>query len=148
MTRGSEHFTITEAHPFHGPDNVEAYNEQCPKCRASRRGVASELTRCELRELEPGQRFMFYADDLAERGPCTLVSKGEGGAIIMYEPHDVTKTFKARAKNGEIIEKTITQHLSGESRCALGAQVVPLPAEPKQNAFPLWGGDGPGQVCG
>lgn len=85
----------------------------------------------ELRELEPGQRFMFYADDLTERGPCTLVSKGAGGAVIMYEPHTVTKTFKARnLKTGEMVEKTITQHLSGESRCALGAQVVPLPALP------------------
>jgi hypothetical protein len=113
------------------------------------KGIASELTRCELRDLEPGTRFMFYADDLEERGPCTLISKGAGGAIIKYEPHKVTKKFKARnLKTGEMEEKEITQYLSGESRCALGAQVVPLPPEPKKNAFPLWGGDGPGKECG
>lgn len=91
------------------------------------RGIASVLTWVELRTLEPGQRFMFAADDLEERGPCTLVSKGAGGAIIRYEPHKVTKRFKARnLKTGAMEEKEITQYLSGDSRCALSAQVVPL----------------------
>lgn len=80
----------------------------------------------ELGELQPGQRFMFAADDLPQRGPCTLVKKGAGSAVIHYEPHEVTRTFKARDHNGQLIERSITQTLSGESRCALGAQVVPL----------------------
>lgn len=80
----------------------------------------------ELRELQPGQRFLFAAEDLPERGPCTLVEKGHGGATIRYETHTVTKTFKARGADGQVIEKSITQTLSGESRCALGAQVLPL----------------------
>lgn len=80
----------------------------------------------ELRELEPGQQFLFYADDLPNRGPCTLVEKGHGGAVIRYEPHKVTRTFKARGKDGQLVERSITETLSGESRCALGAQVMPL----------------------
>jgi len=79
----------------------------------------------ELRELAPGARFMFAADDHPNRGPCTLIEKGAGVAIIEYEPHQVTRTFKARVK-GQIVEKTITRTLSGRSHCALGAQVVPL----------------------
>lgn len=80
----------------------------------------------ELRALQPGQRFLFAAGDLSERGPCTLVEKGHGGATIRYEPHVVTTRFKARGKDGQLVEKSITQTLSGESRCALGAQVLPL----------------------
>lgn len=80
----------------------------------------------ELRELAPGTRFMFFADDLPNRGPCTLIEKGAGVAIIEYEPHQESRTFKARDAKGQIIEKTITRTLSGRSHCALGAQVVPL----------------------
>lgn len=81
----------------------------------------------ELRELQPGQRFLFWADDLPNRGPCTLVEKGHGGATIRYEPHVVTKRFKSRnPKTGELEEREITETLSGESRCALGCQVVVL----------------------
>jgi len=80
----------------------------------------------ELREIEPGQRFLFAAEDLEQRGPCTLVEKGHGGATIRYEPHTVTRTFKARNKSGQIVERSITETLSGESRVALGAQVLPL----------------------
>lgn len=95
--------------------------------KTTTKGIASELTRCELRDLEPGQRFMFWADDMPNRGPCTLISKGAGGAVICYEPHTVTKTIKFRSrKTGAIEERTIVQHLSGESRCALGAQIIPL----------------------
>ena len=80
----------------------------------------------ELRELEPGQQFMFFAEDLPNRGPCTLIEKGHGGAVIRYEPHTITTRFKARDRNGQPIERSITQTLSGESRVALGCQVVPL----------------------
>lgn len=80
----------------------------------------------ELRELPVGARFMFYADDLDHRGPCTLVEKGQGAAIIRYEPHTITRTFKARDRHGQMVERTITRTLSGESHCALGAQVVPM----------------------
>lgn len=90
------------------------------------RGIASVLTWVELRTLEPGQRFMFWADDLPNRGPCTLVEKSAGAAVIRYEPHTVTRTFKARDNKGQLIERSITQTVSGESRCSLGAQVVPL----------------------
>jgi hypothetical protein len=81
----------------------------------------------ELRELEPGARFLFAAEDLPNRGPCTLVEKGPGSAVIEYEPHTVTRTFKSRnLKTGQLEERAITQTLSGESRCSLGCQVVPL----------------------
>lgn len=81
----------------------------------------------ELRELELGQRFMFYADDLERRGPCTLLAKYSGAAWIKYEPRTITKTIKSRdPKTGEMVEKTFTQIVSGEERCALGAQVVAL----------------------
>jgi hypothetical protein len=85
----------------------------------------------ELRELAPGARFMFAAADLPNRGPCTLIEKGAGVAIIEYAPHDVVKTFKSRYRHGQIVEKTITQTLSGRSHCALGAQVVELPNPPE-----------------
>jgi hypothetical protein len=87
----------------------------------------------ELRELEAGTRFLFYADDLEQRGPCTLVSKGVGSATIDYEPRTVTRTFKARDKDGQIVERTITQRLSGRTSCALGAQVVALEGAPPAN---------------
>jgi hypothetical protein len=80
----------------------------------------------ELRELEPGEQFLFFADDLPNRGPCRLIEKGPGSARIAYEPHQVTRRFKARGKDGQIIEREITETLSGESRCALGCQVVRL----------------------
>jgi len=79
----------------------------------------------ELRELQPGQQFVFHADDLPNRGPCTLVEKSAGSAVIRYEPHTVTRKFKARV-NGQIVEREITQTISGESHVALGCQVVPL----------------------
>lgn len=60
------------------------------------------------------------------RGPCELVEKHVGAAIIRYEPHVVSRKFKARDKHGQVIEREITQTVSGESRCALGAQVVKL----------------------
>lgn len=80
----------------------------------------------ELRELTPGQRFVFAAEDLPNRGPCTLVAKGPGSATIRYEPHAVERRFKARDNNGQLIERSFTEMLSGESRCALGSQVIPL----------------------
>lgn len=80
----------------------------------------------ELRELEPGSQFLFYATDLPNRGPCTLVEKSPGVAVIRYEPHTVTRTFKARNDKGQLIERSITTTHSGESRCSLGSQVVPL----------------------
>lgn len=80
----------------------------------------------ELRELKPGDRFCFFADDLPNRGPCTLVEKSPGVAVIRYEPHTVTRTFKARDNKGQLIERSISETLTGESRCSLGAQVVAL----------------------
>lgn len=80
----------------------------------------------ELRALEPGQRFLFAAEDLEHRGPCMLIEKGAGVATIAYEPHTVTRRFKARDRHGQIIEREIAQTVSGESKCALGAQVLPL----------------------
>lgn len=80
----------------------------------------------ELRELPVGSRFLFWADDLPNRGPCTLVEKSAGAAVIRYEPHTVTRTFKARDNHGQLIDRTITETLTGESRCSLGAQVVAL----------------------
>jgi hypothetical protein len=81
----------------------------------------------ELHELAVGSRFMFFADDLKYRGPCTLLEKGAGSARINYEPHQVTKSFRVRdRKTGALVEKSITSTLSGESRCALGAHVIPI----------------------
>ncbi len=80
----------------------------------------------ELRELAPGSRFLFYADDLERRGPCTLVEKSAGAAVIEYEPQTVTRHFKARDKDGQIVDRQITTTISGRERCALGAQVIAL----------------------
>jgi len=81
----------------------------------------------ELRELEPGQHFMFAAEDLEFRGPCTLVKKNAGSATIDYAPHEIVKRFRTRnRKTGEMIEREIKQTVSGHSYCALGAQVVLL----------------------
>lgn len=80
----------------------------------------------ELRELNPGDRFLFASEDLPNRGPCTLIEKGPGSATIEYSPHHETRRFKARDKNGQVIYREFTETLSGRSRCALGAQVLKL----------------------
>lgn len=80
-----------------------------------------------LRELEAGARFMFFADDLPDRGPCTLIEKRVGSATIKYEPHEKVTRFRARnRKTGEMEEKEIRRMLSGQSVCTLSAQVIPL----------------------
>lgn len=81
----------------------------------------------ELRDLAIGQRFMLYADDLERRGPFTLVEKNMGTAKINHEPTNRTRTFTARDRNGQPVERTITTIDSGAEICSLGTQVVVLP---------------------
>lgn len=79
----------------------------------------------ELRELEPGDKFVFYADDLEDRGPYELVEKRAGTAVIKTDAREVTRTFTARdEKTGELTERAITTTVSGERPCSLGAQVL------------------------
>ncbi|MGH2671144.1 MAG: hypothetical protein ACRDH5_18880 [bacterium] len=83
----------------------------------------------ELRALAIGQRFRFFAEDLAQRGPCVLLEKGPGRATIRYEQPTtpLTRTFTARDRHGQLVERTITIRPSGlDEPCALGAQVVGL----------------------
>lgn len=90
------------------------------------RGIGSVLTWVELQDLPIGARFMFFADDLENRGPATLIEAGPGSAVIKYEDRRVTRRFKARDEEGQLIDKEITATVTGETRCALGAQVIPL----------------------
>ena len=82
----------------------------------------------ELRELAPGTRFMFAADDHPHRGPCTLVEKTIGRAMIRYDqPKGPTsRTFEARDEHGQKVTRTIAVARPELEPCALGAQVVPL----------------------
>jgi hypothetical protein len=105
--------------PTTNPDDIP------PEARVAH-GIARVLTFVRLGTLEPGTRFMFYADDLPNRGPCTLVEKSSGSATIEYAPHEEVKTIKFRDKDGQIKIREIRQTLSGRSYCSLGAQVVPL----------------------
>jgi len=79
-----------------------------------------------LYDCAPGTRFLFAADDLEHRGPCTLIAKNACVSIIAYETHVVTRTFHARDRTGQIVERCITQTLAGESKCALAAEVIVL----------------------
>lgn len=80
----------------------------------------------ELQDLPIGARFVFFADDLENRGPATLIEAGPGSAVIEYESRKVTRRFRARDEHGQVVEREITAEISGRTRCALGAQVVLL----------------------
>lgn len=102
----------------------------CPHCEEPMGTKPAARPYVELRELAPGTRFMFYADDLPHRGPCTLEAKNVGSATIEYEPHVVEKAITFRnKKTGAMETKTWKQTLSGRSICSLGAQVIPITPE-------------------
>lgn len=79
----------------------------------------------ELRSLEIGARFRFYAfpDQTA-----VLVEKGSGRALIRYDQprNQTTRTFTAHDSNGQLVTRTVTPKVADVEPCALGANVVPL----------------------
>lgn len=84
----------------------------------------------ELRALEAGTwfRFVAFPDQVAQ-----LVEKGPGRALIRYTRRDPeTRTFEARARNGQKVTRTVTVKQAELEPCALGAQVVPIDAGPLQ----------------
>lgn len=84
------------------------------------------MTYVELRDLKPGQRFMLAADDLERRGPFRLVEKNLGTATIAHEPTKRARTFTARDRKGQLVERAIMTIDKGEEIVSLGTQVVPL----------------------
>lgn len=88
---------------------------------------AGELPYAHLRDLEVGDAFRFYADDLLDSHVVyRLAEKGTGRCMIDRGASSETRTIAGRDRRGQLVERVITVRVSGLGPCAGGAQVVPL----------------------